>query len=51
VRRSWPWIGLLVTSGTPAPPTSELPDGSRFLAKAYDTAEMAMHFDELAPVR
>jgi two-component system, response regulator PdtaR len=48
VRRCWPWIGILVTSGKPRPPTSELPEGSRFLAKAYDTADMAMHVQELA---
>jgi two-component system, response regulator PdtaR len=47
VRRNWPWIGLLVTSGNPRPPASELPEGSRFLAKAYDTAHMVMHVGEL----
>jgi CheY-like chemotaxis protein len=51
VRQRWPWIGLLATSGKPRPPTSELPEGSRFLAKAYDTAHMAMHVGELASVR
>jgi DNA-binding NtrC family response regulator len=48
VSRRWQWIGLLVTSGIA--PTSELPTGSRFLAKAYDTAHMAMHVGELAAV-
>ena len=51
VRRCWPWIGLLLTSGRPRPPTSELPEGSRFLMKAYDTARMAKHIWELASFR
>jgi CheY-like chemotaxis protein len=51
VRRRWPWIGLLLTSGRPRPPTSELPKGSRFLAKAYDAAHMAKQVKELASVR
>jgi CheY-like chemotaxis protein len=51
VRRNWPWIGLLITSGKAKPPSSKLPEGSRFLAKAYDTAHMSMHVGELASVR
>ena len=50
VRRKWPWIGILITSGTARPPSSELPRGSRFLAKAYDTAHMAMYVGALASV-
>jgi two-component system, response regulator PdtaR len=51
VRRNWPWIGLLITSGRVRPPASELPEGSRFLAKAYDVTHMAMHIGELASAR
>ncbi len=51
VRRTWPWVGLLITSGNARPPTSELPEGSLFLAKAYDTAHMARDVGELASAR
>jgi DNA-binding NtrC family response regulator len=50
VRRKWPWIGILITSGKARPPSSELPTGSRFLAKAYDTAHMVMYVGALASV-
>jgi two-component system, response regulator PdtaR len=51
VRRKWPWIGLLLTSGKTRPSTLALPEGSHFLAKAYDTAHMAMHVGVLVSTR
>jgi CheY-like chemotaxis protein len=42
VRRRWPRIGLLITSGA-TPRAADLPPGSRFMSKAYDPSDMAAH--------
>jgi CheY-like chemotaxis protein len=49
VRRSWPRIGLLITSGKTLPRSAELPGGSRFLSKAYDLNQMMTQVRELMP--
>ncbi len=43
----WPWIGILVTSGHAKPHHSELPVGTRFLAKPYDLEHVVTHSREL----
>jgi CheY-like chemotaxis protein len=35
VHEVWPDIALLITSGRRPPPTTHMPEGSRFLAKPY----------------
>jgi CheY-like chemotaxis protein len=47
VKRHWPWIALLIASGQAQPQAHELPEGSRFVAKPYDTAHVARHLHEL----
>lgn len=46
-RRICPWIGLLITSGNARMSVAGLPEGSRFLAKVYDVADMASHVGAL----
>ncbi|HVJ40438.1 MAG TPA: response regulator [Dongiaceae bacterium] len=36
VRRRWPWIDLLITSGKVIPHRHKLPEGSLYFAKPYD---------------
>ncbi|HVJ35654.1 MAG TPA: response regulator [Terriglobia bacterium] len=36
IRRRWPWIELLITSGKVIPHRHSLPEGSRYFAKPYD---------------
>jgi two-component system, response regulator PdtaR len=48
VRQHWPSIALLVTSGKMAPAAAELPSGSRFLQKPYDSLIAIKHVIELA---
>lgn len=45
IRRRWPPIHLIVTSGLPA--QSELPVGSRFLRKPYDNSSVISLLHEL----
>ena len=40
VKRRWPGIGLLVTSGDLGTREPRLPDGSRFLAKPYSDVDL-----------
>lgn len=40
IRRRWPPIRLILTSGTPVPNIEDLPDGTRFLPKPYDHDEL-----------
>jgi DNA-binding NtrC family response regulator len=49
VRRHWPRIGLLATSGRSRLRSDELPAGSHFIAKPYDLDEAVNHVRELAP--
>jgi DNA-binding response OmpR family regulator len=43
VRRSWPPIALLITSGASALVASDMPAGARFLAKPYDPDHVVDH--------
>jgi len=48
VRRHWPWIGLLVTSGKATRSISEMPPGSRFIPKPYHPMDAIEHMRKLA---
>ncbi len=41
IRKSWPPISLLVTSGYGTPDPSHMPEGSRFVLKPYKIARIA----------
>jgi two-component system, response regulator PdtaR len=43
VKKNWPHIGLLVTSGEGSPKGTDLPEGSRFLKKPYQHAHVINH--------
>lgn len=43
VRDRWPPIALLVTSGRPAPLTTALPRGARFVSKPYLSHQLRTH--------
>jgi two-component system, response regulator PdtaR len=47
IRRHWPWIRLLLTSGRAAPTPADIPPGSRFLPKPYQPAHVLAHVQEL----
>lgn len=47
VRGHWPWIALLVASGTARPAHDEIPPGARFLPKPYDLDHVVRHVREL----
>jgi CheY-like chemotaxis protein len=51
VRRYWPAIGLLMTSGGQRPSVAELPEGSHYIPKAYDLQQVIVHLGELAAAR
>jgi CheY-like chemotaxis protein len=46
-RRQWPQLRVIVTSGKAAPPSLELPHGSRFVPKPYHSALVLAHVREL----
>ncbi len=46
-RSHWPHIGVIMTSGQVAPPPHEMPHGSRFVSKPYETARVLAHVREL----
>ena len=48
VKRRWPGIGLLVTSGDLGTREPRLPDGSRFLAKPYSDVDLIAGVNALA---
>jgi CheY-like chemotaxis protein len=50
VRRHWPHVGLLVTSGRPRP-RRPLPRGCRFISKPYDLDEVIRHAHEITADR
>ena len=41
IRKTWPWISLLVTSGYGTPDPSHMPQGSRFVLKPYKISKIA----------
>ena len=47
VRRHWPRIGLLVTSGRDIVDAGAMPEGSRFLQKPYRLDHVVHHVREL----
>ena len=40
IRKRWPPIRLVLTSGTPIPGLDHLPSGSRFIPKPYNNADL-----------
>ena len=48
VRKRWPPVALLVTSGQFRPKAGELPDNVHFLPKPYLLRELESHLDALA---
>ncbi len=51
VRRRWPPIAMLLTSGRRIPTANELPDRVRYLPKPFAGAELLAEIDRLAPAR
>jgi len=47
VREQWPWISVVITSGHLPVNRSELPEGTRFLAKPYDLGQVVGVFRAL----
>ena len=47
VRRRWPCVRVLVTSGQYPVTQEEMPSGGRFLSKPYVAAEVVRQVDEL----
>jgi len=41
VRKTWPWMSLLITSGYGTPEPSHMPEGSRFVLKPYKISKIA----------
>jgi two-component system, response regulator PdtaR len=48
VRRAWPWISELITSGRGSSASAEMPEGSRFIAKPYDLNKVVRQIRDLA---
>jgi CheY-like chemotaxis protein len=51
VRRRWPPIGMVLTSGRRVPAADELPHGVRYLAKPFAGAELLAEVARLASAR
>jgi CheY-like chemotaxis protein len=49
VKRRWPWMGLLVTSGNFRTCEPSLPVGGRFLAKPYSDVDLVAGVKALTP--
>ena len=47
VRRHWPWISELITSGR-GPANTDMPEGSHFIAKPYDLNKVVNQIRDLA---
>jgi DNA-binding NtrC family response regulator len=48
VRRHWPWISELITSGRRSSANSDMPEGSRFIAKPYDLDRVVSQIRDMA---
>jgi DNA-binding NtrC family response regulator len=48
VRRHWPWISELITSGRGSSASAEMPEGSCFIAKPYDLNKVVNQIRDLA---
>ena len=46
VAASWPWIGILITSGRDQPPRQELPPRTHFAAKPWRQATLLKQVEE-----
>lgn len=47
IRRTWPWISVLITSGYGTPDPSHMPEGSRFVLKPYKISKIAEVFKDM----
>ena len=47
--RSWPHIGILVTSGAARPRAGDLPPGARFIAKPFSATTVYDHLLDILP--
>ena len=41
IRKTWPWISVLITSGYGTPDPLHMPQGSRFVLKPYKVSKIA----------
>jgi hypothetical protein len=41
IRKTWPWMSVLITSGYGTPDPSHMPEGSRFVLKPYKVSRIA----------
>jgi DNA-binding NtrC family response regulator len=48
VRRHWPWISELITSGRGSSANTAMPEGSRFIAKPYDLDRVVSQIRNMA---
>jgi two-component system, response regulator PdtaR len=48
VRKRWPWVGIVMTSGAVRPSPIALPDGVRFFSKPFIAADVVAHIHEVA---
>ena len=48
VRNRWPPVHLVLASGRLSPKPEDLPDGSRFFAKPFDTAQLVAVLRDMA---
>lgn len=48
VRRTWPWITLLIASGKAELEPTDMPSGSRFMVKPYKLPEMMSNVRQLS---
>jgi DNA-binding NtrC family response regulator len=48
VRRHWPWISELITSGLGSSANGDMPEGSRFIAKPYDLDRVVNQIRDMA---
>lgn len=47
IRKTWPWISLLITSGYGTPDPSHMPDRSRFVLKPYKISKIAELIEDM----
>ena len=50
VRKRWPPVALLVTSGQFRPQTRDLPEDAHFLPKPYMLGDLKAHLEALTPI-
>ena len=47
IRKTWPWISMLITSGYGTPDPSRMPDHSRFVHKPYTMGELVELIEDI----